>query len=137
MLSKLNRQLDKGIELVEDRPGRGVKAGKGARIVYNARFFLRRGDEVTNDPRSIGLYRDQLRIRRIDGVELIDHTTILGKRQPIACVEKALYGMQAGGFREILASSHLCYGGKGVDGLIPPDAMLRVRLWVQEVGAAG
>jgi hypothetical protein len=130
------QQLDKGIDLVIDVPGRGAKAEKGSQIVYNARFFLRHGDEVTNDPQSIALYRDQLNIRQIGSVELIDHITILGKRQPIACVEKSLYGMQAGGFREILASPHLCYGENGIDGLIPPNAMLRVQLWVQDVRSA-
>jgi hypothetical protein len=74
------KQLDKGIDLVIDVPGRGAKAEKGSQIVYNARFFLRHGDEVTNDPQSIALYRDQLNIRQIGSVELIDHTTILGKR---------------------------------------------------------
>ena len=132
----MKKLLEKGIELVEDIPGRGAKAEKGCQIVYNARFFLRRGDEVTNDPRSIALYRDQLNIRQIGGVELIDHTTILGKRQSIACVEKSLYGMQAGGFREILASPQLCYGENGIDGLVPPNAMLRVQLWVQDVRSA-
>ncbi len=127
------KQFDKGIEIVEDIPGRGAKAEKGSQIVYNARLFLRHGDEVTYDSRSIALYRDHLNIRQIGSVELIDHTTTLGKRQPIACVEKSLYGMQAGGFREILASPHLCYGEKGIDGLIPPNAMLRVQLWVQDV----
>ena len=132
----MKKLLEKGIELVEDIPGRGAKAEKGCQIVYNARFFLRRGDEVTNDPRSIALYKDQLNIRQIGGVELIDHTAILGKRQPIACVEKSLYGMQAGGFREILAAPQLCYGEKGIDGIIPPNAMLRVQLWVQDVRIA-
>jgi len=131
----MKKLLEKGIELVEDIPGQGAKAEKGCQIVYNARLFLRHGDEVTNDPRSIGLYRDRLNIRQIDGIELIDHTTILGKRQPIPCVEKSLYGMQPGGFREILASSHLCYSETGIDGLIPPSAMLRVQLWVQEVSS--
>jgi len=127
------KQLDKGIELIEDLPGRGAIAENGFQIVYNARFFLHHGDEVTYDQRSIALYRDQLSIRKIDNVELIDHTTILGKRQTIACVERSLYGMQAGGFREILASPHLCYGERGIDGLIPQNAMLRVQLWVQDV----
>ncbi len=67
----MKKLLEKGIELVEDIPGRGAKAEKGCQIVYNARFFLRRGDEVTNDPRSTALYRDQLNIRQIGGVELI------------------------------------------------------------------
>jgi len=51
----VKKLLEKGIELVEDIPGRGAKAEKGCQIVYNARFFLRHGDEVTNDPRSIVL----------------------------------------------------------------------------------
>ena len=129
----MKKLLEKGVELVKDIPGRGAKAEKGCQIVYNARFFLRYGDEVTGDPRSIALYRDQVKVRQIGGVDLIDHVTILGKRQPIACVEKSLYGMQAGGFREILASPHLCYGEGGVEGIIPPNAMLRVQLWVQDV----
>lgn len=129
----MKKLLVKGIELIKDVPGRGAKAEKGCQVVYNARFFLHQGDEVTNDPRSIALYSDHLNIRKIDGVELIDHITILGKRQPIACIERSLYGMQAGGVREVLASPHLCYGENGVEGLIPPNAMLRVRLWVQDV----
>ena len=127
------KQRDKGIKLIEDLAGRGTTAKKGFQVLYNARFFLRHDDEVTNDQQSIALYRDQLTIRKINGVELIDHTTILGKRQTIACVEKSLYGMQAGGYREILASPHLCYGKQGIDGRIPQNAMLRVQLWVQEV----
>ena len=126
-------QFDKGIELVREIAGRGAKAGKESQVVYNARFFLRKGDEVTRDAQSISVYRDHLDTRHIDGVELIDHTTVLGKRHSIACVEKALFGMQAGGYREIIASQHLCYGANGIDGLIPPNAVLRVQLWVQEV----
>jgi hypothetical protein len=133
MTDRVVRQLDKGIELIEDVPGRGAKAEKGFRVVYNARFFLRQGDEVTNDPQSIALYRGRLNIRQVGNVELIDHATILGRRQPVACVEKALYGMQAGGYREILAGPHLCYGKKGIEGRIPPNAMLRVQLWVRDV----
>ena len=129
----MKQLLENGIELVGEIPGRGAKAEKGCQIVYNARFFLRHGDEVTNDRRSIALYRDQLNIRQLGDVELIDHTTILGKRQSIACVEKSLYGMQAGGFREILASPQLCYGKNGIDGIIPPNSMLRVQLWVHDV----
>ncbi len=126
--------MDKGIEVLEDLPGQGPVAARGSQVVYNARLFLRRGDEVTGDARSIALYGEHLKTRQLQGVELIDHTTILGKRQPIACVEKALYGMRPGGFREILASPHLCYGAKGIDGLIPSNAMLRVQLWVHDVG---
>ncbi len=96
-------------------------------------FFLRRGDEVTIDEKSIALYETRLTTRKIDGVQLIDHATILGKRRPIAGVEKSLYGMQAGGSREVLVNPHLAYGKKGLADLIPADAMLRIQLWVHDV----
>lgn len=126
-------RIDKGIELIHDIPGIGPKAIKGCAIIYNARFFLRQGEEVTRDAHSIAMYRDWLPTRIVEDVELIDHTITLGKRQPIASVEKTLYGMQAHGYREVIASPHLCYGERGVENLIPPRAMLRIRLWVQSV----
>jgi hypothetical protein len=129
-------KIAKGIELLKDIPGEGAAAEKGTVVTYNARFFLRKGDEVTRDAQSIAAYRSYLTIRTIDGVELIDHTTTLGKRQSIAGVEKSLYGMQAGGFREVLVSAHLGYGAVGVTDIIPPNAMLRIQLWVRAVQAA-
>ena len=127
------RWLDKGIELLSEVPGAGLEATKGCSVVYNARFFLRRGDEVTQDGRLIAMYRDRLPLRLVDDAELIDHETILGKRRAIAAVENTLYGMRADGYREVLASAHLCYGETGVGDLIPPGAMLRIRLWVRSV----
>jgi hypothetical protein len=129
-------KIAKGIELLKDIPGEGAAAEKGTVVTYNARFFLRKGDEVTRDAQSIAAYRSYLTIRTIDGVELIDHTTTLGKRQSIAGVEKSLYGMQAGGYREVLVSAHLGYGAVGVTDIIPPNAMLRIQLWVRAVQAA-
>ena len=52
---------------------------------------------------------------KIDGMQLIDHETILGKRQSMAGVEISLYGMKSGGWREVLVS------------------MLRIQLWVHNV----
>ena len=125
--------MDKGLELLEDRPGRGELAAKGDQVIYNTRLFLRRGEEVTLDFKSIALYRDRLDLRIIDGVELIDHVTELGKRRSIAAVEKSLLGMREGGFREVLASAHLCYGAQGLSDVIPANAMLRIQLWLQDV----
>lgn len=129
----MSRRLDKGIELLREVTGSGMVAGKGCQVVYNARMFLRKGDEVTQDARSIAAYRDHLTTRMVEGVELIDHTTTLGKRRPIAAVEKSLFGMQPGAHREVQASAHLCYGERGIEGLIPPHAMLKIQLWVRDV----
>ena len=125
--------IAKGIELLHEIEGEGRPADKGSKVTYNARFFLRRGDEVAYDKLSIAAYGEQLRTRLIDGVELIDHVTTLGKRQPIAGVEKTLLGMRTGGYREVMVSPHLAYGAAGLGDSIPPGAMLRIQLWLQAV----
>ena len=126
-------KIAKGIELLNEIVGDGPGAGRGDRVTYNARFFLRRGDEVTQDGEMLSRARAHCTSRLVDGVELIDHVTKLGKRQSIAGVEKSLYGMRVGGYREVLVSPHLAYGSKGVPGRVPADALLRIQLWLRDV----
>lgn len=132
----MNNYISKGIELIEEIIGEGPESVKGSIVTYNARFFLRRGDEVTRDGDIIMRARDHVTTRVVDGIELIDHVTELGKRCTIAGVEKSLYEMRKNGYREVLVSPHLAYGEKGVPGLIPPNAMLRIKLWVRDVRTA-
>jgi hypothetical protein len=129
----MTNSVTKGVELIEEFLGEGPEAQKGDVVTYNARFYLRRGDEVTQDGEIISRARDHLQTRIIDEVEVIDHVTELGKRRPIAGVEKSLYGMRKNGYREVLVSPHLAYGADGVPGLIPANALLRIRLWVHDV----
>ncbi len=129
-------KLTKGIELLDETVGRGPVAEKGAVVTYNARIFLRRGDEVTRDADIISRAREHVNIREVEGCELIDHVTELGKRRPIAGIEKTLYGMGKDGYREVLVSPHLAYGEKGVPGLIPENAVLRIQIWVRDVHQA-
>lgn len=126
-------KLAKGLELLDEVVGEGARADRGAVVTYNARFFLRKGDEVTRDAEIISRAREHLRVRDVDGVELIDHVTELGKRRPIAGVEKSLYGMRENGYREVLVSPHLAFAVKGVPGLVPPNALLRIQLWLRHV----
>lgn len=41
--------------------------------------------------------------------------------------------MKAGGYRKVRISPHLAYRDKGIPGLIPPEAVLVVELWVQGI----
>ncbi len=45
-------------------------------------------------------------------------------------------GMKTNGYREILVAPHLAYRDKGVPGIVPENAMLRIRLWVRSVQTA-
>ena len=132
----MDNNIAKGLELIEEFIGDGPEAEKGDVVTYNARLFLRRGDEVTRDGEILSRARGHLQTRVIDEIELIDHVTELGKRRPIAGVEKSLYGMRKNGYREVLVSPHLAYGEVGVADLIPGNALLRVRLWVHDVRKA-
>jgi hypothetical protein len=75
-----------GLTLVDEREGEGRAAQKGDHVVYSIRFFLNRGDEVLlNSLQAKSLPQGMIRIE--DGVSLIDHRIVLGRRQAIAGVE--------------------------------------------------
>ena len=126
-------KLPSGLEILEDVEGSGLATASGDTVVYNVRIFLNRGDEVPiNDvQRDRGI--PDTRIRHEDGQVFVDHISTLGKRQAIAGIEKALTGMRAGGFRKLRVSPHLAYRDRGVPGLIPPDAVLTVSVWLREI----
>ncbi len=120
-----------GITLLEERGGEGRATQKGDRVVYNARLFLNRGDEVLlNRLQAKSLPSEMVRV--VDGVSLIDHRIVLGRRQAIAGIEHALMGMKAGGYRKVRIGPHLAYRDKGIPGVIPPDAVLIAELWLRE-----
>ncbi|NNE86165.1 MAG: hypothetical protein HKN28_19545 [Alphaproteobacteria bacterium] len=126
-------KLPSGLKIIENQEGAGPVAETGDTIVYNCQIFLNQGDEVPLNQALVERQIPEDRIRRVDGLVLIDHIVTLGKRQSIAGIEKALTGMRAGGFRKIRVSPHLAYRDVGLPGLVPPDAVLNVSLWLREV----
>ena len=75
-------------------------------------------------------------VRVQGGVTFIDHSLVLGRRQAIAGVEHALMGMKAGGYRKVRVSPHLAYRVKGIQDLIPPDAVLICEIWLRDIVSA-
>jgi hypothetical protein len=76
-------------------------------------------------------------VRQTDEGPMLDHRIRLGRRQSVAGIERTLLGMAAGGYREVQIAPHLAYGERGLPGLIPPRALLRVRLWLRDIGVPG
>lgn len=72
-------------------------------------------------------------LRTENGRRLVDHELILGKRRAIAGVEYALIGMKPGGYRKVRLSPHLAYRDEGLTDLIPPNAILKVELWLRQI----
>jgi FKBP-type peptidyl-prolyl cis-trans isomerase 2 len=91
---------------------------------------------VTPDYQFIEQYGDAVPTVVVEGVKLIRHTLLLGKRRAIAGVEKALTGMSPGSYREVIIPPHLGYGARGLGNLIPPNALLKAKLWVHTVQPA-
>ena len=128
-------KLPSGLEILENHEGSGPAAESGHTIIYNVRIFLNRGDEVPINEALAKQGIPEEWIRREDDQILIDHRSTLGKRQAIAGIEKALLGMWVGGFRKVRISPHLAYGDRGLPGLIPPDAVLNISVWLREIVA--
>lgn len=121
-----------GLKLLEEREGVGTPAQKGDRVVYNSRLFLNKGDEVLLNAKQMEhLPKDMIRVE--GGVTFVDHKTLLGSRQAMAGVERALMGMKVGGYRKVRISPHLAYRDKGIPDLIPPDAVLVVEVWLRAI----
>jgi len=121
-----------GITLLDEREGEGRPAQRGDRIVYNTRVFLNRGDEVPmNAKQAVHLPEEMIRMQ--DGVPLVDHTIVLGRRQAITGVEQALMGMKVGGYRKVRIGPQLGYRDKGIPDMIPPDAVLICEVWIRQI----
>jgi len=126
-------KLPSGLEILEDHEGSGPPAGPGDTIIYNARIFLNRGDEVPMNETQARQGVPAEQIRRENDQTLVDHRSTLGKRQVIAGIEKTLLGMRVGGYRKVRVSPHLAYGSRGVPDLVPPNAVLQISLWLRGI----
>ena len=121
-----------GIKLLDDREGSGEPAKKGDKVIYNVRIHLNKGDEVPLNERQAEFLPAGM-LRTENGRRLVDHQLILGKRRAIAGVEYALIGMKPGGYRKVRLSPHLAYRDEGLTDLIPPNAILKVELWLRQI----
>ena len=82
-----------GLKLLEEREGVGTPADKGDRVLFNMRLFLNKGDEVRlSETQATHLSKEMIRV--VDGVTLIDHTIVLGRREAMAGAEHALNGYE-------------------------------------------
>lgn len=101
-----------GLKVIEETEGTGATAQKGDTLTFDCAAFLNKGSLV-----------HERRTERL----------VLGSRRAIAGIEYALAGMREGGYRRIRISPHLAYGDAGVDGKVPPQAVLVYELWLKSV----
>ena len=125
-------KIKSGIKLLAEIEGQGEPAKKGDTVIFNWRLYRNRGDEIPIDEQQAEHLPPEM-IRHIDGLPLIDHKTILGRRQTMAGVEYSLFDMKPGGYRKVRVSPHLAYRDQGLGESIAPNAVLIVEIWVREI----
>ncbi len=63
------------------------------------------------------------------------HVQKLNRGHFIPGVVYSTIGMKEGGYREVKISPHLAYGEKGVEGIVPENAVLHCKIWLRKVNA--
>lgn len=101
-----------GIRIIAEIAGTGLCAEKGDGVVFECAASLNKGSEVHR--------------RRAE-------RAVLGARRLIAGMEAALAGMREGGYRKVRISPHLAYGAEGIEGKVPPNAVLVYEVWLTTV----
>ena len=92
-----------GLQLLEEVKGYGSTAEKGDMVEVKLNGWLNQGEKIQSD------YVGKI---------------LLGSRAVIPGIEYAIEGMRIRGKRKVKISPHLGYKQLGVEGLIPPNALL-------------
>jgi hypothetical protein len=117
-----------GIRILEDIPGDGVEVQRHGFYRISLRMWLNKGEPIIWT-RPYGLI-DQYEISA-DGQTLTSDYRI-DRESLFNGLFYGIEGMRVGGRRVLKISPHLAYGEQGVEGMIPPDAVLRVEVQVHK-----
>jgi len=101
-----------GIKLLEEVEGVGERIKNGDSVEIKLNGWLSEGEQIQKD------HIEKLK---------------LGSRRIIPGIEYAIEGMKINGKRKVKISPHLGYKEKGVEGLIPPNALLIYEIEVLSV----
>jgi len=126
--------LKKGLELISERPGEGAPVRKHAYYRIKLRLWLHHGDPVRWD-RPWGVLDKDARLEE-DGTVLITAVRI-DRVFLFAGLFYGIQGMNVGGMRLLRIAPRLAYGERGIEGVVPPNAVLTAELSVIGERAAG
>lgn len=115
-----------GVEILEEATGTGPPVQRRRFYNFRIRMWLSRGDSI-RWTKPWGLY-DQARIED-DGATLITSLRV-DREYMFAGLFYGVEGMRVGGTRRIKVAPHLGYREAGVPGIIPPNALLTVEVYV-------
>jgi len=123
-------KLRKGLEILDDIPGIGDEIQKLESYRMKIKMWLNKGDPVKwqNDlpeelQHIVMLSQDRTEITQVHRYH---------RENFIAGIYYGLKGMRIHGIRKLKISPNLAYGEKGVEGIIPPNALLIVKITILE-----
>ncbi len=114
------RRLRPGLELLADHPGTGPEIQRRHTYFVRLKLWLNRGQPVLWRWPS-GLV-DRARLE--DGGATLVSDLRIDREHLIPGLFQGVAGMRVGGRRKLRISPHLAYGDRGIDGIIPPAAVL-------------
>lgn len=109
-----------GIEVLLDVPGDGATIQRQRIYRVRLQMWLNHGDPVTWE-RPWGMI-DRARLED-DGATLVTDLRI-DRENLVAGLFQGIDGMRLGGRRRLRISPHLAYGERGIEGRIPPRAVI-------------
>ena len=120
-------KIRKGVEILSETEGSGEPVERGSSYIMKMQMWLNKGDPVmwtnisTVHPEYVQLSEDRTIITkkfRVDRENLING------------IFYGIQGMNVGGTRRLKISPHLAYGEKGIEGIIPPNALLIIEVTI-------
>jgi len=123
-------KLRKGLEILADIPGIGDEIQKLKSYRMKIKMWLNKGDPV--------IWRDDIPKQMQDFATVSPGRTELTevhryhRENIILGIYYGIKGMRIHGIRKFKISPNLAYGEKGVDGIIPPNALLIVEITILE-----
>ena len=119
--------LKKGLELLSEQEGGGAPVREHSFYRVRLRMWLHRGEPVRwNDP--WGLLDKGAHLE--DGGTVLITDVRVDRVFLVAGLFYGIQGMNVGGTRLLKIAPHLAYGQEGVQGVIPPNAVLTAELSV-------
>jgi len=123
-------KIRKGLEILEDIPGIGEEIQKLRSYRMKIKMWLNKGDPV--------IWSNDIPKQMEEFAKLSPSKTVLTevhryhRENFIPGIYYGLKGMRVHGIRKLKISPNLAYGKKGIEGRIPPDALLIVEITILE-----
>ena len=124
----IEMRIRKGIDLVTETVGQGPEIERKKFYRMGLRLWLHKGDALVWNS-VYGIYDEDNKMQLLDnGHLLISNFQYHRAHLLFNALFYGIEGMRIGGVRKIRIAPHLAFGEQGIEGFIPPNALLTVEI---------